>query len=159
MSKKKGSALKKPVKISTALAAVIGKGPMPRTDVTKKIWAYIKKKKLQVPGNARFIKLDATLKTILKPSKTAKMGSKTLKVPAGSIFMMDMTKQLNKHIASANVKVNPSSRYEEEEEEEIDDYGYDDDGDDDDYDDDDQDDDYYDEDEEEEEEEEDDDEW
>jgi chromatin remodeling complex protein RSC6 len=131
MSKKKvarkGSALKRPVKISTKLEGVIGRGPMARADVVKKIWNYIKKKNLQHPKNARCIILDAKLKTILKPSKSViKFGKQTVKCPAGTIFMTDMTKQLNKHIESKSVKVNPSkaSSYDYDDEDYDDDYDY-----------------------------------
>lgn len=114
MAKKKGSAFMRPVKISTKLAAIIGKGPMPRPLITKKLWAYIKKHRLQHPENARCIILDAKLKTILKPSKkTVKIGTQTVKCPAGTVVMTDMTKQLSDQIESKTVKVNPS-RYEEE---------------------------------------------
>lgn len=114
MAKKKGSAFMRPVKISTKLAAIIGKGPMPRPLITKKIWAYIKKHRLQHPENARCIILDAKLKTIFKPSKkTVKIGTQTVKCPAGTVIMTDMTKQLSDQIESKTVKVNPS-RYEEE---------------------------------------------
>ena len=124
---KKGSALKRPVKISTKLEGVIGRGPMARADVVKKIWNYIKKKNLQHPKNARCIMLDAKLKTILKPSKSViKFGKQTVKCPAGTIFMTDMTKQLNKHIESKSVKVNPSkaSSYDYDEEEYDNEYDY-----------------------------------
>lgn len=123
MAKKKGgkgSALSKPVKISTKLAGVIGKGPMPRTHVTKKIWAYIKKNKLQHKDYGVLIKLDSKLKTILKPSKKFKKKGKMVNAPAGYVWMMDMTKQLNKHIESSKVKVNPSGYdydYDEDEDE------------------------------------------
>jgi chromatin remodeling complex protein RSC6 len=121
MVKKKGAAFMKPVKISTKLAAIIGKGPMPRPLITKKIWAYIKKHRLQHPENARCIILDAKLKTILKPSKkSVKIGTQTVKCPAGTVVMTDMTRQLSEQIESKTVKVNPS-RYEEEEEEDYDD--------------------------------------
>ena len=130
---KKGIALKKPVKISTKLAAVIGKGPMPRTDVTKKIWAYIKRKNLQSPVHGHLIKLDEKLKTILKPSrgyvekKDARTGrKKKIAIPAGHIIMFDMTKQLSNHIESKSVKVNPSkaSSYDYDEEDYDDDLDY-----------------------------------
>ena len=44
---KRQSALMKPVQVSDALAEIVGRGPMPRTEVTKKLWEYIKKNKLQ----------------------------------------------------------------------------------------------------------------
>ena len=49
--KKLNSALSKPLVVSPELEAVIGKGPMPRTEVVKKIWVYIKKHDLQNPKN------------------------------------------------------------------------------------------------------------
>jgi len=48
---KKQSKFMAPMKVSATLADVVGKGPMPRTEVTKKLWAYIKRKKLQDPKN------------------------------------------------------------------------------------------------------------
>ena len=124
--KKRGSALQKPVKISTKLAAVIGKGPMPRSQVMKKIWAYIKRNDLQHATNKRCIELDAKLKTILKPTKgPIKMRGKSIKIPAGCVFMTDLSKQLNKHIESSKVKVNPSGydyEYEDDEDEDEDEY-------------------------------------
>ncbi len=54
----------KPMTPSAALAAVIGSKPMPRTEVTKKVWEYIKKHKLQDAANKRMINADAKLKPI-----------------------------------------------------------------------------------------------
>ena len=53
----------KPMTPSPALAEVVGSKPIPRTEVTKKLWAYIKKNKLQDAKNKRMIKADAALKT------------------------------------------------------------------------------------------------
>lgn len=64
-----GSAFMKPVKPSAALAAVVGDKPMPRTEVTKKLWAYIKKNKLQDPKQRRVIVADAKLKPIFGAPK------------------------------------------------------------------------------------------
>jgi len=62
------AAFMKPMTPSAALAAVIGSKPMPRTEVTKKVWEYIKKHKLQDPANKRMINADAKLKPIfVKP--------------------------------------------------------------------------------------------
>lgn len=47
MAKAKNSKFMAPVKVSSELAVIVGKGPMPRTEVTKKLWAYIKKHKCQ----------------------------------------------------------------------------------------------------------------
>lgn len=73
-----------PMKLSDDLAAVIGKGPMPRTEVTKKLWAYIKSKKLQDPKNKRNINPDEKLSKVL--------GKKT-------VNMFEMVKLVNKHLS------------------------------------------------------------
>ena len=65
---------------SDALAAIIGKGPYPRTEVTKKIWEYIKKNKLQDAVNRRMINADAKLKEIFKKAQAS---------------MFEMTKLIN----------------------------------------------------------------
>jgi len=62
------AAFMKPMTPSAALAAVIGNKPMPRTEVTKKVWEYIKKHNLQDAANKRMINADAKLKVIfVKP--------------------------------------------------------------------------------------------
>jgi len=74
-----------PMKISDSLAAVVGKGPMPRTEVTKKLWAYIKKNKLQDPKNKRNINPDANLSEVFGSNKP--------------VNMFQMTKLVNKHLS------------------------------------------------------------
>lgn len=74
----------KPLYPSEALALVIGKGPMPRTEVTKKLWVYIKKNKLQDLKNKRMINPDSNLGAIL--------GSK-------QIDMFKMTKKVSLHLS------------------------------------------------------------
>ena len=74
-----------PMKLSAELAAVVGKGPMPRTEVTKKIWVYIKKNDLQDAKNRRNIKPDAKLEKVFGSKKT--------------ISMFEMTKLVNKHLS------------------------------------------------------------
>lgn len=80
MSTKKqpSSAFMKPMQVSNALARVVGNGPMPRTEVMKKLWEYIKKHKLQDPKNKRNIIPDNNLKEILgnQPINMFKMTSK-----------------------------------------------------------------------------------
>ena len=68
---------------SDALAAIIGKGPYPRTEVTKKIWEYIKKNKLQDAVNRRMINADAKLREIFKKAQAS---------------MFEMTKLVNNHL-------------------------------------------------------------
>ncbi len=79
------SAFMKPVKISKELAVVVGAGPMPRTEVTKKLWAYIKKHKLQDPNNKRNINPDENLKEVFGNKKT--------------VNMFEMTKLVGKHLS------------------------------------------------------------
>lgn len=71
----------KPVEVSDALAEVVGKGPMARTEVTKKLWDYIKKNKLQDKDNKRNILPDAKLAKVLgsQPIDMFKMTSKVSK--------------------------------------------------------------------------------
>jgi chromatin remodeling complex protein RSC6 len=74
----------RPVQPSPALAQVIGEKPVPRTEVTKKLWAYIKKNGLQDPKNRRMIRADEALKPVF--------GGK----PAVNMF--EMTKLVGKHL-------------------------------------------------------------
>lgn len=82
--KKKASAFMKPMHISEDLAAVVGQGPMPRTEVAKKLWVYIKKHNLQDPKNKRNIIPDAKL-------------SKIFGSPA-PMDMFKMTSAISKHL-------------------------------------------------------------
>lgn len=77
---KKGSAFMRPVQISEALAAIVGAGPMPRTEVTKKLWEYIKKHKLQDPKNKRNINPDPKLAKVLGSTQQIDMFKMTSKV-------------------------------------------------------------------------------
>jgi chromatin remodeling complex protein RSC6 len=74
----------KPVKPSVALAVVVGAAPLPRTEVTKKLWAYIKRKGLQDTKNRRNIHADANLKPIFKKDQ---------------VNMFEMTKLVSKHLS------------------------------------------------------------
>ena len=82
--RKPNAAFMKPVQPSDTLAEVVGSKPIPRTEVTKKLWAYIKKNKLQDQKNKRMIKADDALKTVF--------GGK------GTVNMFEMTKLVNKHL-------------------------------------------------------------
>ena len=84
---KKNSAFMRPVKVSDALAEIVGKGPMPRTEVTKKVWVYIKKynlqdkkNKLQDKENRRMINPDAKLAKVFGSSKSIDMFKMTSKI-------------------------------------------------------------------------------
>ena len=83
--RKPNAAFMAPVTPSAALAAVVGSKPIPRTEVTKRLWAYIKKNKLQDAKNKRVIKSDATLKPVF--------GGKA------SVNMFEMTKLVSKHLS------------------------------------------------------------
>lgn len=74
-----------PMKPSKELAAVVGEGPMPRTEVTKKLWAYIKKYDLQDAKNRRNINPDEKLGKIFGTKK--------------AVNMFEMTKLVNKHLS------------------------------------------------------------
>jgi upstream activation factor subunit UAF30 len=78
-----GGGFMKELGISDALAAVIGAKPLPRTEVTKKLWAYIKKHNLQDPKNKRDILADDKLKTVFGK---------------GKVNMFEMTKLVSKHL-------------------------------------------------------------
>jgi chromatin remodeling complex protein RSC6 len=84
-AKKANSAFMKPLKVSEALAAVVGKGPIPRSEVVKKLWAYIKKHKLQDTKNKRNVNADASLKVVFGGKKV--------------VNMFEMTKLVSKHLS------------------------------------------------------------
>jgi len=83
--RKPNAAFMKPMKISAALGAVIGNNAMPRTEVTKKIWAYIKKHGLQDSKNRRNINADDNLKAVFGGKK--------------QVSMFEMTKLVSKHLS------------------------------------------------------------
>jgi chromatin remodeling complex protein RSC6 len=83
--RKPNAAFMKPLTSSPALAAVIGDRPMPRTEVTKRLWDYIKKNKLQDAKNRRMINADDRLGAVF--------GGKR------QVSMFDMTKLVGKHLS------------------------------------------------------------
>ena len=78
------AAFMKPMTPSAALAAIVGTAALPRTEVTKKIWEYIKKHDLQDSANRRNINADAKLKLIFKKDQ---------------VSMFEMTKLVNEHLS------------------------------------------------------------
>ena len=82
---KANSAFMKPMTVSSQLASVVGAGPMPRSEVVKKLWDYIRKNKLQDPTNKRNINADDKLKAVF--------GGK------GVVNMFEMTKLVSKHLS------------------------------------------------------------
>ena len=85
MVRKANPALLKPLKLTADLEAVVGKGPMARGQVVKKLWEYIKKNNLQDPQNKRNIIADAKLKPLF--------GGKSV------VNMFEMTKLVSKHLS------------------------------------------------------------
>ena len=83
---KENSAFMKPLKVSDDLAAVVGPGPLPRSEVVKKIWVYIKAHDLQDPKNKRNINADEKLKKVF--------GGKAV------VNMFEMTKLVSKHLTN-----------------------------------------------------------
>ena len=83
-ARKPNAAFMAPVTPSASLAEVVGSKPIPRTEVTKRLWAYIKKNKLQDANNRRMIKADGTLKPVFGGKST--------------VNMFEMTKLVNKHL-------------------------------------------------------------
>ena len=67
------SAFMKPMKLSAELEAVVGKGPMPRSEITKALWVYIKKHNLQDPKDKRTILADEKLLAVLSNKKSVGM--------------------------------------------------------------------------------------
>ena len=83
-ARRPNAAFMAPVTPSPALSEVVGSKPIPRTEVTKKLWAYIKKNGLQDQKNKRMIKSDDALKPVF--------GGKP------QVNMFEMTKLVNKHL-------------------------------------------------------------
>ena len=82
--RKPNAAFMKPMQPSAALGAVVGNSPMPRTEITKKLWHYIKRNNLQDPKERRMIVADDKMKPVF--------GGK------GRVSMFEMTKLVNKHL-------------------------------------------------------------
>ena len=78
------AAFMKPMTPSPQLGAVVGTAPLPRTEVTKKLWAYIKRKGLQDSKNRRMINADDNLRPVFGGSK--------------QVSMFEMTRLVNKHL-------------------------------------------------------------
>ena len=83
-ARKANAAFMKPVQPSGMLSEIVGSKPIPRTEVTKKLWAYIKKNGLQDQKNKRMIKADDKLKTVFGGKAT--------------VNMFEMTKLVGKHL-------------------------------------------------------------
>lgn len=90
MPRKANPALLKPLNLSPELEAVVGKGPMPRAQVVKKLWEYIKKHDLQNPANKRNIFSDELLLPLFGGKK--------------EINMFEMTKLVSTHITDPDKK-------------------------------------------------------
>jgi len=90
MPRKPNPALMKPLDLSDDLSAVVGPGPMPRGQVMKKLWDYIKKLDLQNPENKREILADDLLTTLFGGKK--------------KVSMFEMTKLVSTHITDPDKK-------------------------------------------------------
>jgi chromatin remodeling complex protein RSC6 len=82
--RKPNAAFMKPMTPSSTLAAVVGNSPMPRTEVTSKLWGYIKKNNLQDKTNRRMINADDRLRDVFGGKK--------------QVSMFEMTKLVAKHL-------------------------------------------------------------
>jgi chromatin remodeling complex protein RSC6 len=82
--RKPNAAFMKPMKPDAALGGVVGTKPMPRTEITKKLWQYIKKHKLQDKKNRRMINADEKMKMVFNGKK--------------QVSMFEMTKLASKHM-------------------------------------------------------------
>lgn len=82
--RKPNAAFMAPVTPDAALSAVVGSKPLPRTELTKKLWAYIKKNGLQDSKNRRMINADENLRPVFNGKS--------------QVSMFDMTKLVNKHV-------------------------------------------------------------
>ncbi len=85
MAPKTNSAFMKPMSVSSDLAAIVGTGPMPRSEVVKKLWVYIKGHNLQDANNKRNINADEALKKVFGGKAT--------------VNMFEMTKLVSKHLS------------------------------------------------------------
>jgi len=85
MPTKTNSAFMKPLNVSPELAVIVGAGPMPRSEVVKKLWVYIKANNLQDQANKRNINADEALKKVF--------GGKDV------VNMFEMTKLVSKHLS------------------------------------------------------------
>lgn len=83
--RKPNPAFMKPMNISEKLAVIVGGKPIPRTEVVKKLWAYIKKNGLQDKKNKRNINADENLKAVFEGK--------------GAVTMFEMTKIVSKHLS------------------------------------------------------------
>lgn len=86
MPRKANPALMRPYKVSAELAAVVGPGPMPRSQVVKKMWEYIKKHDLQNPKNKRNILADDKLRAVFGKAE---------------VTMFEMAKLISNHLSDA----------------------------------------------------------
>jgi len=85
VKRKPNAAFMRPMAIGTALQAIVGSKPLPRTEVTKKVWDYIKKNKLQDSKERRNINGDEALQKVFGGKKT--------------VSMFEMAKHINKHLS------------------------------------------------------------
>lgn len=85
MARKPNAAFMKPMQPDDVLSEIVGSKPIPRTEVTKKVWAYIKKNSLQDAKDKKKINADAKLQAVFGGKK--------------AVDMFEMTKLVNKHLS------------------------------------------------------------
>jgi chromatin remodeling complex protein RSC6 len=85
VKRKPNAAFMKPMNISMALQPIVGSKPLPRTEVTKRLWEYIKKNKLQDAKERRNINADENLKKVFNGKK--------------QVSMFEMTKLVSRHLS------------------------------------------------------------
>jgi chromatin remodeling complex protein RSC6 len=99
----KGAGIKKPMRCSEELRAIVKEKKLPRGQVVKALWKYIKKHHLQSSKDGRIIKCDdklkAIFKSIIKKDRKLVVRKKKFKIPAGRIFMTEMGKGLTRHLS------------------------------------------------------------
>lgn len=99
----KGSALKKEMKASPELQVIVKDKKVSRGKMMQKIWKYVKKHKLQSKDDKRIVicdeKLAPIFKRVIAKKRKFKMRGKTIRVPAGQIFMTEMGGALSKHLS------------------------------------------------------------
>ena len=83
------NALSKPVQPDAALATVVGKDPLPRTELTKKLWEYIRKHELQDPKEKRNIRADENLLAVFDGKKVVSMGEQAPSLKQAGLCVLD----------------------------------------------------------------------
>lgn len=99
----KGSGITKEMKASSELQDVIKEKKVSRGQMMKLFWKYVKKHGLQSEEDGRIVKCNSKLEALfgkaVKDKRKIEVRGKTIKIPAGHIFMTEISKQLSKHLS------------------------------------------------------------